>query len=398
MEKVYILHQQLLSNLKPIFRREFIDEISWDESGVALMGARGVGKTTLMLQYIKERFKSSTSVLYVSMDHIVVQEHSLYDIAVYHSNNGGTHLFVDEIHKYEGWSIHLKSIYDTYPNLNVIVSGSSMLQLYKSKADLSRRYVSYELRGLSFREYLEIEHKVALDSYALEEILENHLDITHEINEKVDAFQNFKSYLKHGYYPIYMKGTKTYGEKLQNVLNTILEIDIPYVTGVQVQNVHKIKKLISIIAKSVPFQPNITKLAAALELNRTTLYQYIDYLVRARIITAVNSPGKSYTVMNKPDKIYLHNTNIAYSFGEQSVNIGSIRETFFLNQLEVNHRVSTAKKGDFTVDEKYIFEIGGPSKNYKQVVGLEGSYIAADEMPIGFGNKIPLWLFGFLKL
>ena len=397
MEKVYILHQQLLNNLNPVFRRRFIDEVSWDESGIALMGARGVGKTTLMLQYIKERFKSSSTALYISMDHIVVQEHSLYEIAEYHSNNGGTHLFVDEIHKYDGWSTHLKSVYDTYPKLNVIVSGSSMLQLYKSKADLSRRYISYELRGLSFREYLEIEHKVILNSYSLEEILENHIEITHEINEKINAFQNFKAYLKHGHYPIYLKGIKTYGEKLQNVLNTILEIDLPYVTGVQVQNVHKIKKLISIIAKSVPFQPNITKLAAALELNRTTLYQYIDYLIRARIITAVNSPGKSYTVMNKPDKIYLHNTNIAYSFGEQSVNVGSIRETFFLNQLEINHTVSTAKKGDFTVNEKYVFEIGGSNKDYKQIAGLSDSYIAADEMPIGYGNKIPLWLFGFLK-
>lgn len=397
MEKVYILHQQLLNNLKPIFRREYIDEVNWDESGVAIMGARGVGKTTLMLQHIKERFKSSSTALYISMDHIMVQEHSLYEIAEYHSNNGGTHLFVDEIHKYAGWSTYLKSIYDTYPKLKVIVSGSSMLQLYKSKADLSRRYISYELRGLSYREYLEIEHKVTLNSYSLEEVLENHIEITHEINEKVNPFQDFKSYLKHGYYPIYMKGTKTYGEKLQNVLNTILEIDIPYVTGVQVQNVHKIKKLISIIAKSVPFQPNITKLAAALELNRTTLYQYIDYLIRARIITAVNSPGKSYTVMNKPDKIYLHNTNIAYSFGERSVNIGSIRETFFLNQLAVNHTVSTAKKGDFTVDDHYIFEIGGSNKDYKQIAGLKNSFIAADEMPIGFGNKVPLWLFGFLK-
>ena len=197
-----------------MFRRRFIDEVSWAESGIALMGARGVGETTLMLQYIKERFKTSSTALYISMDHIVVQEYSLYEIAVYHSNNRGTYLFVDEIHKYEGWSTHLKSIYDTYPNLHVIVSGSSIIQLYKSKVDLSRRYISYELLGLSFREYLEIEHKVTLNSYSLKEILNNHIAITHEINEKANAFQGFKTYLKYGHYPIYMKGIKTYGEKL----------------------------------------------------------------------------------------------------------------------------------------------------------------------------------------
>jgi len=351
MRKVLELHQRLIRETKPTFRRKLIDQIDWNEKGIAILGARGVGKTTLILQYIKEQYGTSDKALYASMDHIIVQEYSIYEIAENHYNAGGTHLFLDEIHKYENWSTHLKSISDTFPDLHCIVSGSSMLQLYKSTADLSRRYISYELQGLSLREYIQIEQNIKIDSIALEDILGNHIEIAHEINDITKPIRDYKAYVQNGYYPIYLHGTDNYSQKLQNVLNTILEVDLPIVTGLPVQNVNKIKRLINIISRSVPFQP---------------------------------------------DKIFLHNTNISYSFGGVDTNIGCVRETFFINQVRQQHTIHSAKKGDFIVNEKHTIEIGGAGKDYKQIANIPDSYIVADDIVIGTGNKIPLWLFGFL--
>ena len=396
MRKVLELHQRLIRETKPTFRRKLIDQIDWNEKGIAILGARGVGKTTLILQYIKEQYGTSDKALYASMDHIIVQEYSIYEIAENHYNAGGTHLFLDEIHKYENWSTHLKSISDTFPDLHCIVSGSSMLQLYKSTADLSRRYISYELQGLSLREYIQIEQNIKIDSIALEDILGNHIEIAHEINDITKPIRDYKAYVQNGYYPIYLHGTDNYSQKLQNVLNTILEVDLPIVTGLPVQNVNKIKRLINIISRSVPFQPNITKLAETLELSRTTLYQYIEYLSNSCIIHSVHHANKSYKTLSKPDKIFLHNTNISYSFGGVDTNIGCVRETFFINQVRQQHTIHSAKKGDFIVNEKHTIEIGGAGKDYKQIANIPDSYIVADDIVIGTGNKIPLWLFGFL--
>ena len=252
------------------------------------------------------------------------------------------------------------------------------------------------MHGLSLREYIQIQHNKKISTVTLDQILCNHVDIAHEINDITKPIMDYKAYVQHGYYPIYLNGIDSYAQKLQNVLNTILEVDLPIVTGIPVQNVYKIKRLIHIISKSVPFQPNITKLAETLELSRTTLYQYIDYLSQSCIINAVNTASKSYKTLSKPDKIFLHNTNISYSFGGVDTNIGCVRETFFLNQVRSKHTVHSAKKGDFLVDEKHIIEIGGSRKRYKQIANIEDSYIVADNIIIGTGNKIPLWLFGLL--
>lgn len=396
MQKVLELHQRLIRETKPTFRRGLIDEINWNDKGIAILGARGVGKTTLLLQYIKEQYGTSDKALYASMDHIMVQEYSIYEIAENHYNSGGTHLFLDEIHKYENWSTHLKSISDTFPDLHCVVSGSSMLQLYKSKADLSRRYISYELQGLSLREYIQIEQNKTIEIITLDDILTNHIDIAHDLNDIIKPIKEYKQYVQHGYYPIYLQGTTSYAQKLQNILNTILEVDLPIVTGLPVQNVSKIKRLINIISRSVPFQPNITKLAETLELSRTTLYQYIAYLSNSCIIHSLHSPNKSYKTLSKPDKIFLHNTNMSFSFGGVDTNIGCVRETFFLNQVRQKHKVHSVKKGDFIINEKHTVEIGGHGKKYKQIANIPDSYIIADDIIIGTGNKIPLWLFGFL--
>lgn len=396
MEEVYQEHQRLLANYKIEFRRDLIDTIDWDEKMIAIKGARGVGKSTLMIQHVIETFKKSTAALYISMDNLMLVDKSIWEIAEYHSNHGGTHLFIDEIHKYENWSIDLKNIYDRLPNLHIVFSSSSILQIYKGYADLSRRVVDYQLHGLSFREYAQIESKKSFQKYSLADILTNHVEISQNILAEIKPLPLFKSYLEHGYYPYYLQGKKSYYQKLNTITNTVLEVDMPYILGINLHNISKIKRLLKIIAGAVPFQPNITKLAEALEITRNTLTQYLYYLEQASLVSMLTIYEKSYSLLTKPEKIFLQNTNLPFALDSASVNIGTLREIFFHNQMSVVGQVNFALKGDFLVNEKYVFEIGGAKKDFSQIAEIENSYLALDEIEIGFGKKIPLWLFGFM--
>jgi uncharacterized protein len=396
MEEIYQEHQRLLANYKIVFRRDLIDNIDWSEKMIAIKGARGVGKSTLMIQHILETFKKATTVLYLSMDNLILVDKSIWEIAQYHVNNGGTHLFIDEIHKYENWSIELKNIYNRLPKLYVVFISSSILQIYKGYADLSRRVVTYQLHGLSLREYIQIETKKTLPKYSLAEILENHVTICSTILSEIKPIPLFKSYLENGYYPFYLQGKKSYFQKLNTVTSTVLEVDMPYILGINLHNISKIKRLLKIIAGSVPFQPNITKLAENLDITRTTLTQYLYYLEQASLVSLLTIHEKSYSQMTKPEKIFLQNTNLPYALDSGSVNIGTLREIFFHNQMNVVGQVNFATRGDFLVNEKYVFEIGGAKKNFTQIADIENSYLALDEIEIGFGKKIPLWLFGFM--
>jgi uncharacterized protein len=396
MKEVYQEHQRLLANYKIEFRRDLIDNIDWNEKMIAIKGARGVGKSTLMIQYILETFKKSSAALYVSMDNLMLVDKSIWEIAQYHSNQGGTHLFVDEIHKYENWSIDLKNIYDRLPQIHVVFSSSSILQIYKGYADLSRRVVDYQLHGLSFREYVQIETKKTFQKYSLADILTNHLEISQSILIEIKPIALFKSYLEFGYYPYYLQGRKSYYQKLNTITNTVLEVDMPYILGISLQNISKIKRLLKIIAGSVPFQPNISKLAEALDITRNTLTQYLYYLEQASLVSLLTIYEKSYSHLTKPEKVFLQNTNLPFALDSASVNIGTLREIFFHNQISAVGQVNFAIQGDFLVNEKYVFEIGGAKKDFSQIANIENSYLALDEIEIGFGNKIPLWLFGFL--
>jgi uncharacterized protein len=396
MEELYQEHQRLLASYKIEFRRNLIDSVDWNEKMIAIKGARGVGKSTLMIQHIIENFKKSASVLYISMDNLMLVDKSIWEIAEYHSKNGGTHLYIDEIHKYGNWSIDLKNIYDRLPQLFVVFSSSSILQIYKGYADLSRRVVDYQLNGLSFREYVQIETKKSFKKYTLNDILTNHLDICQNILAEIKPIPLFNSYLKQGYYPFYLQGKNTYYQKLNTITNTVLEVDMPYILGINLQNISKIKRLLKIIAGSVPFQPNISKLADALGITRNTLTQYLYYLEQASLVSLLTINEKSYSQMTKPEKIFLQNTNLSFAVDSASVNIGTLREVFFYNQMNAVKQVNFASKGDFLVDEKFIFEIGGSKKSFSQIADFENSYLAIDEIEMGIGKKIPLWLFGFL--
>ncbi len=395
MEKVYLEYKETLSTLKSTFRRNFTDEIDWNEPLLFIVGSRGVGKTTLILQHIKEKFGMSSKSLYISMDDLSLSNYKLIDLARNHAQLGGTHLFIDEIHKYENWSQELKNIRDKIRDLKVVVSGSSILDIHKGNADLSRRSVVYTLNGLSFREFLNIENKENLTVLSLEEILKNHEEIAQEIISKIKPLEHFSAYLKHGYFPFYLEGTKNYHHKLMNVLNVVLEQDMALIESIDLVKIPKIRKLIYLLSTQVPYQPNITKLAEALEIDRITLLNYLSSLQKASVLYLARMNGKFYTQLTKPDKIYLQNTNLLY-LSQSDVNIGTLRETFFTNQLNTKHTTTLSAKGDFIIDDTYLFEVGGASKSFKQIAGIENSFLVLDEMQMGINNKIPLWMFGFL--
>ena len=374
-----------------------MNQIDWGNRMIGITGARGVGKTTLLLQHISQTFGYSGDVLYLTMDHIQLSGVSLLEIASYHTASGGTHLFIDEIHKSDNWSSELKTIYDLYPDLKLVFTSSSILEIYKGQADLSRRVILYDMNGLSFREFLQIEAGINLNSFTLTDIIEHHQEIAHNIlNTGIKPLKYFKNYLNYGHYPFYLENISSYPIKLLNIINLSLEVDLVSIKKVDPVSVPKLKKLISILATSVPFQPNISKLAGSIEITRNTLLLYLQYLSQAKIVSLLQDSGSSYSYLAKPDKVLLHNTNLISCLQPNSANLGSIRETFFVNAVSDLHQINTSHQGDFMVEDKYHFEVGGAGKTNKQVAGLENSYLAIDDVEIGSKNKIPLWLFGFL--
>jgi predicted AAA+ superfamily ATPase len=387
-------HNRTIEELDWQFDRDL--SIDWNDRLIGVTGARGVGKTTYLLHHIKNKLPNEAKALYVSVDDIYFTTNTLVDFADDWIKRGGTHLFLDEIHKYENWSQELKNIYDRYRKLNVVFTGSSLLHIYKGKADLSRRAVLYTMNGLSFREYLQIETKQALDKYSLEEIITNHESLSKELVKKVKPFVHFEAYLKNGYYPFYLESTNSYHRKLMNTITLMLEVDLPYLRHVDVQYIHKLKKLLYLVATAVPFQPNVSKLAADIGVSRNTVMLYLTYLEESRILNLLRSNASSDAVLAKPEKVFLHHPNTIYALTRTNFQEGTLRECFFYNQVANVHDVTSSVASDFLVDNKYTFEIGGKSKTRKQLKNVKESYIAADNIEYGDGKTIPLWLFGFL--
>jgi predicted AAA+ superfamily ATPase len=374
-----------------------MNEVNWNGRLTAITGARGTGKTTMILQYIKKTFGNSPKeALYVSLDHFWFSGNRLFDLANNFNKLGGKFLFIDEVHKYENWSQEIKNIYDSFSDMQVVFTGSSILEIYKGNADLSRRAVHYVLHGMSFREFLKFDQDVDFNKYSLEEILSNHVTIAAHINEEVKPIPLFNTYLKQGYYPYYKSDKQFFLSKLANTINVILESDLPMVENIEIYSIRKIKKLLWIIAQSVPFTPKITELAAKLEVSRNSLLNYLTILERSGLINLLQNNTKGFNLLAKPEKIYLNNTNLVYALENDKPNIGNLRETFFYNQLMTVSKVTSEVRAGFTINNKYIFEVGGQSKGHEQIVGLEHGYLALDNLEYGVGNRIPLWLFGML--
>lgn len=366
---------------------------------IGIKGARGCGKTTLLLQHLKNNHMdlvSSGKALFVSLDNIWFSKNSVLDLAESFSKNGGKILYLDEVHRYEDWPIYIKNIYDDCPELQVVFTGSSLLQILDARADLSRRPVMYNMQGLSFREFLNIKTGNDFQELTLEEILQNHIKYAFAICEKVRPFEYFDEYLKTGYYPFFMEGLDTYYMKLEETINMILDVELPLLRKIDISYVPKIKKLLAIIAESSPFMLNTSKLSGAMELNRITLLSYLKSLTDAKLVESLYKDLKGLSSLQKPDKVFLENTNLMYLYQGENVDKGNVRETFLVNQLSYKQTVEFSGISDFLVNDKYTIECGGKSKTGEQINTLENAFVAADGIETGNGSKIPLWLFGFL--
>lgn len=374
-----------------------MQEINWDARLIGIKGARGIGKTTLLLQYIKLHLKDELDhTLYVSLDAIWFNNNSLSDlVAVFHSK-GGAYLFLDEVHKYNGWAQELKNIYDDFPYLKIVFTGSSLLEILNARADLSRRAVVYKMQGFSFREYINIESGLDLGKLALVDILQNHQELSRAIITQVKPLAYFDAYLKQGYYPFYREQVDLYQLRLGEVINMMLEIELPLLRGVDVAYVTKVKQLLVIISESVPFIPNVTKLSERMGINRTTLLSYLYFLNEINLTSNLYKESKGISKLQKPSKIFLENTNLMELLAYENANTGSKRETFFANQVGFKHQINYSKTADFLVDNKYTFEIGGSNKKVTQIKNIPNSFIVADTIEYGTSNQLPLWLFGFL--
>lgn len=389
--------QKKLLQTNLVFVREIINSINWNARLIGIKGARGVGKTTILLQYIKLRLSDELDkVLYVSLDNVWFNNHSLTELAKAFDQRGGKYLFLDEVHKYNQWAQELKNIYDDYPNLNIVFTGSSLLEILNARADLSRRAVTYYMQGLSFREFIILETGFTFKTHSLEDILTNHSQIARDINQDLKPFKFFEAYLKQGYFPYYQEEKDLYLSRLGEVINMMLDIELPLLRNIDISYISKVKQLLSIIAESVPFQPNVTKLSEKIAINRNTLLTYLHYLEEIGLTKNLFKQSGGISALQKPSKIYLENTNLMYLLARENVNKGNLRETFFANQVGFTHALTYAEKADFKVDDKYIFEIGGKSKSRKQLPNTNEAYTVVDEVEIGSQQKIPLWLFGFL--
>jgi len=397
LEEIKKLEKRILKEIPSSYKRYLYKKIDFNSQMIGIVGARGVGKTTLLLQYTKElkqnypKYKS----LYFSYDYPTNIDIKLFELAEEFSKIGGEFLIIDEIHKYKNFSTDLKAIYDFYPKLKVIFTGSCATSIYNSQADLSRRVVLYKMQGLSYREFLELKLDISLPKYTLEEILDNSIDIVDEIEEKILPLEHFSEYLEVGYYPFYFKDKNNYLQLLNAVINQTIDIDMVNLGLVKPSFTNKLKKLLVVISQSNPFELNITKIATNLEVSRNTIYAYLQHLDKADLLNIVYNVKKGISKLSKPEKLYLNNTNIFYALGNEA-KIGTIRETFFVSQLKLEHNIEVADSGDFIVDNKYIFEVGGKNKSFKQIKDLDNSYLVIDTDNTQNPNKIPLYLFGFL--
>lgn len=397
MEKLIELFRKKMTGPLPTFERELERKINWNARLISVRGSRGTGKTTLFLQHIKKTFSNNLNkVLYVNLDNIYFSNNTLVELAEKFASRGGTHLFIDEVHKYENWSKEIKNLYDDFPELHIAFTGSSLLEILNDRADLSRRTLVYELTGLSFREYLSLIKAHDFPIFTLEEILKNNEQISAEIASKIKPFEFFDDYLSFGYYPYFLEGKDDYFNRLNETLNMILEVELPMLRGLEIAYIPRIKKLLAVIGESAPFIPNITQLAAKIGISRQTLLIYLKYLEDAKLINQLYKKSRGLSVLEKPEKILMENTNLIELFNGENANTGSRRETFVLNQLLHSHKVDFSEESDFFVDSKYTFEVGGKNKKRKQIQEIPDSYIIADDIEFGTDRRIPIWLLGFM--
>lgn len=389
MEKLYELYVKKLKTVSTDFVRYLYDRINWDSQLIVIMGARGVGKTTMVLQRILMTNAKKES-LYISADNTFFAGNTLYDIATKFSQEGGKVLYIDEVHKYQDWSKEVKMMYDFLPDLKVVITGSSILELIRgTDADLSRRAIRYKLEGLSFREYLNFSFGLNIPAYSLEDILNGKVELPEEVKYPL---AHFKEYLTKGYFPFIKQDD--YYQRLENVINQTMEVDIPAYARMNVSTARKLKQLLYVISRSVPFKPNFTEIGRAISSDRGTVADHMVYMEKSTLIRQLNFAPDGMDLVQKVDKIYLGNTCFIYALADENPEIGNIRETFFYCAMCVNHKVTSSPAADFIVKD-HTFEVGGKSKKQKQIKNVNDAFVVKDDIENAYMNIIPLWTFGF---
>lgn len=393
IQPLYNNYHRKIAKVSLKFKRYLYNNIHWNSRIIGIKGARGVGKTTMLLQHIVENYQDIDKTLYASLDDLWFSTHSLLDLVDWADSHGINRLYLDEVHRYDKWSQTLKNIYDNYPEMSIVYTSSSLLMMDNAQTDLSRRQTLYTLHGLSFREFLSFEGILHIDPIPFDELLQEHVQKAMQIVRKVKITPLFENYLKYGYYPFYKETVEDFTDRLRQIASVVIDSDLPAVEKVSFETLQKVRKLLMIISEKVPFEPNMSELWKQLSTNNDLGLRMLYALDKAQILTLLSSKAKSYKYLYKPDKIFLNNTNLMNALCP-NVDKGNERETFFVCQMHVTKDVKKPKNGDFLIDDKYLFEVGGKNKTFDQIADIPNSYLAIDNTEVGFGCRIPLWMFG----
>ena len=395
LQPLFDKYHRKLAKIDLRFKRYLYQQINWNARFIGIKGPRGVGKTTMLLQHILENYLDVDQTLYASLDDLWFSSHSLIDLVDWAWQHGVMRLYLDEVHRYSQWSVTLKNIYDDYPDMSIVYTSSSLLIMDNAKVDLSRRQTVYTLYSMSFREFLELEGAVNLRAIPLEDLLQNHVSHAMRITSAIKVAPLFEAYLRHGCYPFYRESIEDFPIRLREIVAVVIDNDLPAVEKVTFETLQKVKRLLMIISERVPFEPNMSELWKQLDTNNELGLRMLYALDKAQILGLLTAKDKNYKYLMKPDKIFLGNTNLMHALCSH-VDKGSARETFFYSQLLVNHHARYPQQGDFLIDDKYLFEVGGKGKTFAQIADVPDSFLAIDDTEVGHGSRIPLWMFGLL--
>ncbi len=396
MENLLAKSAALVQRTSESFHRYLYGQVRWDNRLIGIKGARGTGKTTLLLQRLKSLNALPSQAAYFSLDDLFFTQNHFSKTVEQFYREGGKIVFLDEVHKYPGWALEIKNLHDFYPDLNIVFTGSSIVDLAKEEGDLSRRVLMHELQGLSFREFLALEGVASIPVFSLEQLTDRSSDLMRTIPVGFRPLERFKEYLSLGYYPFYRDDREGFHQRLQQLVRTIVEYDMSNLKGFDPRNARKLLQLLYILSANVPFCPNLTQLAQKADIHRNSVLNYLLYLEQARLIRLVSPEGRGLSLLQKPEKIYLNNPNLAFALAGEGNNPGTLRETFFASQVGAAHRLTAPPKGDFKVDDRWVFEIGGANKNHQQIADLPESFVIRDGLEFPVGKSLPLWMFGCL--
>ena len=395
IQPLYDSYHRKIAKVDLRFKRYLYSQINWKARIISIKGARGTGKTTMLLQHILENYEDIDQTLYASLDNLWFATHSLMELVDWADRHGISRLYLDEVHRYEGWSQALKNIYDDYPDMSIVYTSSSLLVLDNATVDMSRRQTPYTLYGLSFREYLELEGIFKTEAISLDDVLMHHVKKAMNIVGRIKVAPLFEAYLAHGYYPFYRESLEDFPSRLRETVTVVIDSDLPAVENVTYETLQKTKKLLMIISEHVPFEPTMSELWRQLSTDNESGLKMLYALDKAQVLALLTAKTNNYKSLSKPDKIFLSNPNLMHVLCPK-VDKGNERETFFISQLRVLHDVRYPKQGDFLIDNKFLFEVGGKNKTFEQIADVPNSYLAVDDTEVGSGCRIPLWMFGFL--